>query len=103
MVLEATKLRKMRHVSPPDTKSPAVCRYLLGEGSCCVFRKSWLTVGGGFRFDGVVLPTGTLREQWSEREKEGLIRMANGRTAAAKASCENCYFHQNLLCAVTDA
>jgi hypothetical protein len=29
--------------------------------------------------------------------------MANGRTAAAKASCENCYFHQNLLCAVTDA
>jgi hypothetical protein len=25
--------------------------------------------------------------------------MANGR-AAAKASCENCFFHQNLLCAV---
>jgi hypothetical protein len=29
--------------------------------------------------------------------------MANGRTGAAKASCENCFFHQNLLCAVTDA
>jgi hypothetical protein len=29
--------------------------------------------------------------------------MANGRTGAAKASCENCYFHQNNLCAVTNA
>ncbi len=29
--------------------------------------------------------------------------MANGRTGAAKASCEDCYFHQNLLCAVTNA
>jgi hypothetical protein len=29
--------------------------------------------------------------------------MANGRTGAAKASCENCYFHQNLLCAVSNA
>ncbi|MGI8714022.1 MAG: hypothetical protein ACR2NR_12760 [Solirubrobacteraceae bacterium] len=28
--------------------------------------------------------------------------MANGR-AAAKASCENCFFHQNLLCAVSGA
>ncbi len=26
--------------------------------------------------------------------------MANGRAAAAKASCENCFFHQNLLCAI---
>ena len=29
--------------------------------------------------------------------------MANGRTGQAKASCETCFFHQNLLCAVTDA
>ena len=29
--------------------------------------------------------------------------MANGRTGAAKPSCENCFFHQNLLCAITDA
>jgi hypothetical protein len=29
--------------------------------------------------------------------------MANGRTGAAKASCENCHFHQNRLCAVTNA
>ena len=29
--------------------------------------------------------------------------MANGRTGAAKASCEDCYFHQNLLCAVSNA
>jgi hypothetical protein len=28
--------------------------------------------------------------------------MANGRTAGQKASCENCFFHQNLLCAVSD-
>ncbi len=26
--------------------------------------------------------------------------MPNGRAAAAKASCENCFFHQNLLCAI---
>jgi hypothetical protein len=29
--------------------------------------------------------------------------MANGRTAIAKASCENCFFHQNLLCALSEA
>jgi hypothetical protein len=29
--------------------------------------------------------------------------MANGRTGATKASCENCFFHQNLLCAITAA
>jgi hypothetical protein len=29
--------------------------------------------------------------------------MANGRTGASKASCDNCFFRQNLLCAVIDA
>ncbi len=29
--------------------------------------------------------------------------MSNGRTGSVKASCENCYFHQNHLCAVTNA
>ena len=29
--------------------------------------------------------------------------MANGRVPAVKASCENCFFRQNLLCAVADA
>ena len=29
--------------------------------------------------------------------------MANGRAPVAKASCENCFFRQNLLCAVADA
>ncbi len=29
--------------------------------------------------------------------------MAQGRSAAAKISCENCFFHQNMLCAVSDA
>ena len=28
--------------------------------------------------------------------------MAEGRTGVAKASCESCYFRQNLLCAVTE-
>ncbi len=29
--------------------------------------------------------------------------MANARTGAAKVSCESCFFHQNLLCAVSEA
>jgi len=29
--------------------------------------------------------------------------MANGRGGAAKPSCEHCFFHQNLLCAVTES
>jgi hypothetical protein len=28
--------------------------------------------------------------------------MASGCTRAAKASCENCFFHENLLCAIAD-
>jgi hypothetical protein len=28
--------------------------------------------------------------------------MAEGRTGVAKASCEGCYFHQNLLCAISE-
>jgi hypothetical protein len=28
--------------------------------------------------------------------------MANGRTGISKASCESCFFGQNLLCAVAD-
>jgi hypothetical protein len=29
--------------------------------------------------------------------------MANGRAAGTKVSCENCFFHQNMLCAITQA
>jgi hypothetical protein len=29
--------------------------------------------------------------------------MANGRVATSAASCESCFFHQNLLCAVSEA
>jgi hypothetical protein len=29
--------------------------------------------------------------------------MASARTGTAKASCEDCFFHQNLLCAISDA
>jgi hypothetical protein len=29
--------------------------------------------------------------------------MASGRTGAQKASCESCFFKQNLLCAISDA
>jgi len=28
--------------------------------------------------------------------------MANGRSGVTKASCENCFFHRNLLCAVSN-
>jgi hypothetical protein len=28
--------------------------------------------------------------------------MAEGRTGVTKASCESCYFHQNLLCAISE-
>lgn len=29
--------------------------------------------------------------------------MASGRGAGSKVSCEACFFHQNMLCAVTEA
>jgi hypothetical protein len=29
--------------------------------------------------------------------------MATGRAKAAKPTCEGCFFHQNLLCAVSDS
>lgn len=29
--------------------------------------------------------------------------MPNGRGAAAKASCDNCFFHANSLCAIADS
>jgi hypothetical protein len=29
--------------------------------------------------------------------------MATGRTPAAKASCENCFFHEHHLCALSEA
>jgi len=29
--------------------------------------------------------------------------MANGRAAGTKVSCENCFFHKNLLCAVSSS
>ena len=29
--------------------------------------------------------------------------MSNGRAGSSKVSCEECFFRQNLLCAVTDA
>lgn len=29
--------------------------------------------------------------------------MASGRTGATKASCESCFFRQNLLCAINDS
>lgn len=31
---------------------------------------------------------------------KGQTGMANGRVAAAKASCDNCFFHQHQLCAI---
>jgi hypothetical protein len=51
---------------------------------------------GGIRFDAACFQVCI--------SKNGLrTGMANGRAAVAKASCENCFFGQNLLCAVVDA
>ena len=36
-----------------------------------------------------------MRVGWS-----GMAESRTGRVGAAKASCEQCFFHQNLLCAV---
>jgi hypothetical protein len=33
----------------------------------------------------------------------GGFRMSNGRAAGSKVSCEHCFFHQNMLCAVTQS
>ena len=43
-----------------------------------------------------MMPVGRLGQSLTVWVKE----MTNGRVAAAKASCENCFFHQNLLCAI---
>jgi hypothetical protein len=51
---------------------------------------------GGIRFDARLLVV--------EIERVGVEDgMANGRTHAAKESCENCFFGQNLLCAVAES
>ena len=42
-------------------------------------------------------------EPGDERRGRDQAGMANSRATAAKASCESCFFHQNLLCAVHDA
>ena len=31
-----------------------------------------------------------------------VLRMGHSRTGAAKPSCEDCFFHENLLCAVSE-
>ena len=41
-----------------------------------------------------------LSDGWVKRTRDEDSGMANGRAVAAKASCENCFFHQNLLCAI---
>jgi hypothetical protein len=37
------------------------------------------------------------------RDTRDVKRMANGRNGSGKATCEDCFFRRNLLCAVTDA
>lgn len=39
--------------------------------------------------------------RWSSSNGVGGQRMASGRSAGAKVSCEACFFHQNMLCAVS--
>src|ERR1700683_5621331 len=49
--------------------------------------------GGRTQFDGRVVELGSSTPRRKNRA------MADGRTRAMKASCENCFFHQNSLCA----
>ena len=37
-----------------------------------------------------------------DRAKRSFERMASGRSAAGRAKCEDCFFHRNLLCAVSE-
>jgi len=37
-----------------------------------------------------------------DRAKRSFERMASGRSAACRAKCEDCFFHRNLLCAVSE-
>lgn len=45
------------------------------------------------RFDGRI-------DNAASDRKDGVSGMANGRVGTAKARCEDCFFHQNLLCAI---
>ena len=51
--------------------------------------------GGEISFDGSPEEIGIIK-RW-----RGDLGMAHGRTAASKVSCESCFFHQNMLCAVS--
>jgi hypothetical protein len=51
-----------------------------------------LREGGDIRFDAVESSLSVTKEP----------EMANGRVGAAKPSCESCFFHQNMLCAVSE-
>ena len=78
-----------------SAKVPGFCRYLW-RAKFLRFPALDVVRGRGIRFDAashqVQLPVRT-------GCRSG---MANGRAAAAKASCDNCFFGQNLLCAVAD-
>jgi hypothetical protein len=59
------------------------------------------------RFPGKVIAV-ALRTRFDGRRSQATMsrrseweRMANGRSSGSKVSCENCFFHQNMLCAVT--
>jgi hypothetical protein len=49
------------------------------------------------RFDGPPV----VESSFEKRESQsGMAKGRNGRVAATAASCEQCFFHENLLCAV---
>jgi hypothetical protein len=48
-----------------------------------------------------VVESGVLPAGFHEREVSG--RMANVRTQGGKVSCDDCFFKQNMLCAVTES
>jgi hypothetical protein len=56
-------------------------------------------LGGRSCFDG---PAGWLSRRHNSEGKDGTGRMASGRGATSKVSCDACFFKQNMLCAVTE-
>jgi hypothetical protein len=83
----------MREVLGIETKTlefGGICQ----SGKLLRFPEIAIARGANMSFDG-----------WADREQVNFFNgvrvvMANGRGTAGKASCENCFFHQNLLCAI---
>jgi hypothetical protein len=69
---------------------------IAGKTKLLRFPGNGMAQGGELRFDARVAAVGRV-EGW------GVKRMASGRAAGSKVCCEKCFFHHNMLCAVSQA